>query len=371
MRQWHPIMKSRASIYLLILGAAAIGGLRSPAVAEGASSGITVLQWQARNNTDQMTDKTTREAVAGAAFDAGITLEAHASCNQIGMEFRFDTFKGREPAPFTQSNDGIVMRVRIGDAAVRTAEAKANYTNEADVEFFDPVTTEKLISGAYPGGKNPTDILAPFNNAMTETLMDAARKAAPGTLQQLAVAQSIRVELSLASGGSYVVDLDPQDDALRTIVQGCVVDLQSKVNEEARRRAEVRQREQQRQNELALRQKFCSPNKDMVVIQKGVSLRSLNELDPRTPRGSVRTWEIPVGTRVLVEIDSELRLPPGATVPIDRCVVIYEGPRGLVVGTVPVGALTTVSAYHKAHPNACICSAGRMDISGHCHYCER
>jgi hypothetical protein len=350
------VARSRASIYLLILGVAAFGGLRRPAAAQTASSDTVVLKWQLHDNTDQMTDKTTREAVSGGTFDDGISLEAHASCDQIGMQFRFDTFQGRDPAPFTQTDEGIAMRVRIDDEGVRTAEAKANYTNEAAVDFFDPATTRKLIRDSYPGGKDATDILAPVNSARTEMLMDVARKAAPGTLQQLAAANSIRVELSLTDGRAYVVDLNPQNDVLKTIVGQCVTDLHvgtGAPNQPGTK--EGSQAEPSRPNCVpsqgkpeqrhvatqhpSLAETWCKQGRSMMVMG-WTYIRSPEEYDPRKTCASVPAYQVPPGIVVDVVSKESVALPSNAEIPGDRCLVSYSHGGRTIVGTIEVRSLS-------------------------------
>jgi hypothetical protein len=350
-----PIIKSRVSIYLLILSVAAFGGPRRPA-AETASTASTALQWQVRDTTDQMTDKTTREAVSGATLDDGLTLQAHATCDPVGMQFLFDTFQGRDPAPFTQTDNGIPMRVRIDNESVRIAEAQANYTNEAAVDFFDPATAQKLISGAYPGGHDPTDILAPVNRARTEILMEAARRAAPGMLQQLAAAKSIRVELSLTNGRSYVVDLNPQDDALKAIVQQCMADLHVGTGIPDRSGQGARQGSQAQpepncvpsqgkpeQRHVASQHPspaeiWCKPGRSMIVIG-WTYMRSPEEYDPRKACTSVPVYYMSPGMVVDVVSKESASLPSNAEIPGDRCLVSYSHGGRTIVGTIEVKAL--------------------------------
>lgn len=342
MRQWRPI-KFRSSIYLLILGFAVVGAPRKPAQAEDVvSSDSTVLKWQLHDKTDQMTDKTTREAVSDASFDGGTALQAHATCDPVGMQFLFDTFQGRDPAPFTQTDNGIPMRVRIDNESVRTAEAQANYTNEAAVDFFDPATAQKLISSTYPGGQDPTDILAPVNRARTEMLMDAARKAAPGTLQQLAAAKSIRVELSLTNGRSYVVDLNPQDNALNSIVRQCMAGLHAgnSAVPAAPSHANQGQRVAPTAAEIG-----CKPGLRMVVNSSTMMAVLSNSFKRQYPDLPTPPYRMSPG--IVVEVASKEESASFSAkykIPHDRCIVTYNDLHaGKVTGTIDVKALTVAA----------------------------
>jgi hypothetical protein len=198
----------------------------APAVPQApVTSGL--LTWQIRDVTDKMTDVTSRKALSGGVFDDGISLEASATCDKIGVEFAFDTFRDHKPAQFAWQEDEIALRARIDGGAVRTARAKAEYNNEVKIAFYDPAVAERLIRAATPSADRDNPIAGPFNSMMGNAALNVIEAAAAGKLSELGSARSIRVELPLANGNAYVVDLNPQDHALGSIVRQCMTDLQA------------------------------------------------------------------------------------------------------------------------------------------------
>ena len=86
----------------------------------------------------------TRQAVSENIFEDGITLHASASCDDIGVEFDLDTFRGDEAAPYAWKGGKVRLRTRINGGDVSTAIAEAEYTNEARVVFYEPAVIEGL-----------------------------------------------------------------------------------------------------------------------------------------------------------------------------------------------------------------------------------
>jgi hypothetical protein len=322
--------------------------------------GPGVLSWQLRTETDKITDKTTRKAVSGGVFDDDVSLEAYAACDPIGVEFAFDTFHDRNAAPFAWRDDAIGMRLRIDGGDVHTATAKAEYTNEAKIVFYDPAAAEDQIQGAFhaQGGTNP--IVGSFYGAMGGVALKELQAKAAGTLNELANARSIRVELPLATAHAYVVDLNPQDQAVKAIVQSCITALhanlspQWKAAQEARGRAEqeriAKLQEERLRKEVLLKNLTCLMGRELVVYSKA-TIRSLDEFDPRRS-GTVAVADLPVGTKVVAANELGLGLPSGAKIPNNRCVVSYAGPKGQVQGTVELGVLTDPVIYdaYKGSP---------------------
>jgi hypothetical protein len=203
-------------------------GTAAPA-AQQAPPAPGLLTWQIRDVTDKLTDAKTRKAVSGGAFDDGIALEASAMCDKVGVEFAFDTFRDHKPAQFAWQEGLIALRVRIDGGAVRTARAKGEYGNEVKIAFYDPVVAEHLIRGATPRADRDDPILGPFKNVMGNAMLNAIQSDAAGKLNELSGARSIRVELPLANGNAYVVELNPQDQALGGLVRQCIADLQASI----------------------------------------------------------------------------------------------------------------------------------------------
>jgi hypothetical protein len=330
------------------------------AEAPKAAPGSSGLSWALRDEKDQMTDQSTRKAVSRGGFDDGISLEASALCDPIGVEFSFDTFHNQDAAPFAWKDNKLGMRVRIDGGEIRTATANAEYTNEATIIFYDPAATESFMQGALPHSQERNNpLLGLFNNVMTGTTLTVLQAAAAGKLKEIANAKSIRVELPLANGSAYVVELNPQDQALRTIVQPCLADLRAGIEanrqaeQQAQKRAEqeriAKVEEQRRQNELTRKRNWCAPGSEMVVnAVYGTPIRNLDEYDPRKAGRAVTTINVQDGERVRIVNETDIG-PAGAKIPNDRCVVSYDAPQGRFVGTMPFIYLVSVQLYNSAH----------------------
>jgi hypothetical protein len=311
-----------------------------------------LLTWQVRDVTDKMTDVTTRKALSGGAFDDGITLEASAMCDKVGVEFAFDAFHNHQPAPFAWQGDEIGLRVRIDGGSVRTARAKAEYTNEAKIAFYDPIAAERLIRGATPRSERDNPISGPFNNVMADAMLNAIKADAAGKLNELQGARSIRVELPLASGNAYVVDLNPQDQGLGAIVRQCASDLRAgalseqKAAEEAQKRADqeriARANEGRLESQRQDKAFRCPPNQVRKLLFND-QLRSLDEYDPRKPGAVAAITQLTAGAKVWIVGDAPIdgTVPVGAKIPWNRCVVRYTSPQGPLVGTLGSNNLIT------------------------------
>lgn len=107
-------------------------------------AGPPLLSWRIEDEKDQITDASTRQAVSENIFEDGITLHASASCDDIGVEFDLDTFRGDEAAPYAWKGGKVRLRTRINGGDVSTAIAEAEYTNEARVVFYEPAVIEGL-----------------------------------------------------------------------------------------------------------------------------------------------------------------------------------------------------------------------------------
>lgn len=188
----------------------------APAGKATAAAGPPVLSWEIRDEIDQIADKPIRKVFSGGTFGDGVTLEASAFCDPIGMEFAFDTFRGKEGAPFAWKDDKVWPRLRIDGGEIRTTAAESDYTNEAKIVFYDETATAREL-----GQTSPLASLA------SGWIVSQMRSIAAGTLDELAAARSIRIELPLADGSANVVDLNPADQALAAMVKRCMSDLQA------------------------------------------------------------------------------------------------------------------------------------------------
>jgi hypothetical protein len=319
-----------------------------------------MLSWEIRDETDKMTDEKQRKAFSTTRFDDGIYLEASASCDGIGIEFAFDAFRGREAAGYAWKDDNkMLMRLRIDAGDVRNTTVEAEYTNEAKILFYDPTGTTRTITGVLPHGQGTDNPVAGFFGTFIGGMaLNQLEALAAGKLNDLPKARSIRVELPFADGSTDVVEINPQDQALRTIVNQCVADLRGAVEadrraeQEAQKRAEqervAKQNEQRRQAELENKRNLCVPGQEMVVLYPyGTTVRSVDEYNPRKAGSNVTVTNLPGETKVLIVSEAQIGLPPNA-IPNDRCVVTYTGPQGRVVGTISINYLGRVDIYNAA-----------------------
>ncbi len=190
-----------------------------------ASPGLSLLSWEIQDVRDAMTDKLTRMAVSKTNFSNGTTLEASAKCDEIGIEFAFGTFSNKDPLPLSASGKEIQLRVRTDNGDTRLVQADRQYTNQAKTLFYDPDRSRAVLARSVraPGGDSPMEKAlsgwmanSTINEAMAKLTQDAL-----GTTAALANAESVRIELTLADGRTDVFDLNPQDQALKTLVQQC------------------------------------------------------------------------------------------------------------------------------------------------------
>jgi hypothetical protein len=365
--RWPDHRLNLRSVFVLLLGTLAADPVAAQlGNAENISRpapGPGTLTWQLRDVTDKMTDATTHEAFSSGVFDDGVSLEAHASCAKFGVQFKFDTFRNRDPASLARQQDEVDLRVRIDGGDIRTAQAKATYTNEVQTFFYDPAAVEGVIRANSPRSERDDPILGPVNNMMGGIAMNAVETAAAGKLDQLAAARSIRVELPLANGNAYVVDLNPKDEALASIVNKCAADLHASVEasriaeQQAQRRAEqariAKANEDKLQSELRVKRIHCPPN-DTRVLMFNDQLRSLDEYDPRKPGAGATITPVRAGTEVQIVPEDAMDgpIPRGAKIPWERCVVSYRGPQGRIVGTLRMGNLISVSAWNAGEQQA-------------------
>jgi len=221
-------MKHHAPICIAVSGVLVFGVARAQVAP--LPTGPGVLSWQIQQVTDKMTDVITSKAVSGGIFDDGISLEASASCDKLGADFAFDTFRNREAVAFAWRENKIGLRVRVNGGEVRTAQAEAEYNNEAKVIFYDPSAAQKIIQAALPKGQERDNyLLDMFNGVTGEATLNQIAAVSAGKLKELLSAGSVRVELDLANGRAYVVDLNPQDQVLHGLIQQCDASLQAPV----------------------------------------------------------------------------------------------------------------------------------------------
>jgi hypothetical protein len=120
-----------------------------------------LLSWQLRDDTDKMTDVTVHKAVSGQAFGGGFQLATEVSCDKVGIEIRLDTFSNQQPAPFLRNGseaDEIDMRMRVDGGETHMIKAKAAYSNEAKLLFYDPGVAQNLIAGVCRRARTPITI---------------------------------------------------------------------------------------------------------------------------------------------------------------------------------------------------------------------
>jgi TPR repeat protein len=193
-----------------------------------ASAGLSLLSWQVEDEKDKITNKTTHTATSGGTFSDGVSLDARAICDGMGVEFVFETYRGQAPAPLAWDHDKLPMRIRI-DGQVRVAGGQSKYSNQAAIEFYDPAAAQKVLVGNMPSAQdnqNSAGVL--FNRLMGKSTLLALPNIAAGKLNELNNAQSVLVELPFAGGSSNVVDLNPRDAMLKTIIRKCMADIGAK-----------------------------------------------------------------------------------------------------------------------------------------------
>lgn len=185
----------------------------------------TFLSWRFEDVKDAMTDKVTRTAVGEADLDNGTTVQAIAKCDEVGIEFEFNTYSNKEPISLPMEGKQIRLRVRTDDGDTRIAVADHTHTNQAKTLFYDPgaARTAFAKSGGGSGEDSPMEraLVGWMKDGLIKQGMDRLSHDALGTTDGLARAKSVRIELVLADGRTDVFDLNPQDGAFRSILQQC------------------------------------------------------------------------------------------------------------------------------------------------------
>jgi TPR repeat protein len=193
-----------------------------------ASAGLSLLSWQVEDEKDKITNKTTHTAISSGTFGDGVSLDVRAICDGMGVEFVFETYRGQAPAAFAWDHDKLPMRIRI-DGQVRVAGGQSKYSNQAAIEFYDPAAAQKVLVGNWPSPQdNQNSVGVLFNRLMGKSALLALPSIAAGKLNELNNAQSVLVELPFAGGSSNVVDLNPRDAMLKTIIRKCMADIGAK-----------------------------------------------------------------------------------------------------------------------------------------------
>jgi hypothetical protein len=207
------------------------------AVQPAPTTGPKKLSWQLYDDVDKLTDVVTRKALSKTQLAGGTTVEASAVCDELGIEIALNTFRGDQAVPFAWEDNKIRIRLRIDDGETRSAGADEQYTNEVTIEFYDPTAARRLSQGAIaaatphlPSGESKAQqgaselangLMGFFGGIAATSALAQLDVDAGGKLDQLVNAGSIRVELPLADGSSHVIELNPQDRALSTIVAKC------------------------------------------------------------------------------------------------------------------------------------------------------
>jgi hypothetical protein len=183
----------------------------------------TALSWQVKDAKDAMTDVVTHKTVSYLDFPDGTSLEASAKCSALGVEFTLGMYSGNEkPSTLAWKDDTTQVRVRIDGANVRVARVAMEYTNAARLVFYDPDAAMNYMEKSVSSSCKKDDMMCgPLANAQIKVAMDKLRENAPGTLDVLAKAANVRVELVLANGRTNVFDLNPQDNTVKNVIHEC------------------------------------------------------------------------------------------------------------------------------------------------------
>ena len=194
------------------------------------------LTWTVETNNDVMHNKVTRELRSGVTFADALEVQATAECHEYGFKFTLSTFRGNTPATFAlvtitvPHSDGSAPAARaslkIDGRNVRPIFASRPYNNSVAIEFADP----DLMRRAFYRDTNA------YNNRSLFSGMQRAhidqdvmpymwQNMIAGRMDVLDQATSIWVELPLEDSSRNVVELSPQDTALRPFVQQCMSSL--------------------------------------------------------------------------------------------------------------------------------------------------
>jgi len=189
--------------------------------------------WELDDIKDPMTGRVTRSVGGDAVLADGKLVQVSALCDDLGIQFSFDVFRGGEGLAFAwrRSDDERVvgLRVRIDEGATRTVVAAHELENEATIIFYDPSMVTRVVAAALPAGQGQRPPGGQLFGGLFEAIGGAAladfdRKAA-GKVTELATAYSLRIELPLADGTNNVVWIDLAEPALSAYVHGCIADV--------------------------------------------------------------------------------------------------------------------------------------------------
>jgi hypothetical protein len=218
-----------------------------------------MLSWQVKDVKDAMTDVVTHKTVSYLDFPNGTSLEASAKCSGLGVEFTLAMYSGDEkPSTLAWKDNTTQVRVRIDGATVRIARVAKEYTNAARLVFYDPDGAKSYMERSVSSSCKKDDIMCgSIAKAQIKVAMDQLQENTPGTLDVLAKAASVRVELALAGGRTNVFDLNPQDQALKGVMRECIGELNHAASV-------------QRDGEIAPSSPFAQPKR--MTLQKPITV---------------------------------------------------------------------------------------------------
>jgi len=200
-----------------------------------AQQATTTQYWELDDLKDPMTDRVTRSVGSDAVLADGTLVQVAALCDDLGIQFSFDVFRGGEGIAFAwrRSDDERVvdLRVRIDEDAVRTAAVTHELANEATLIFYDPAGAARVVAAALPGAQGQQPAVGQLYAGLLEVMGGAAlaefdRRTA-GRLAELDRAHSLRVEFPLADGTDNVVWIDLTEPALSAYVHQCIADVRA------------------------------------------------------------------------------------------------------------------------------------------------
>jgi hypothetical protein len=205
------------------------------------------LTWQLRDEKDAMTDAVTHKLVGQTKLTNWLTIKSTADCYPLGVSFTFNASSNEKPTPFAWVGNKIGLRVRIDQKELKIATANKRLDSEADIFFYDAQLTERFFGGVMPMKKNEksnnmyNSLSSIFNGytGMRGTIEYGLLSA--GKLNDLAIANDIRVELTLAEIGPRVVEIKPQEEPLKTYIGQCISALRAPLEQEAAAKRTQRQ----------------------------------------------------------------------------------------------------------------------------------
>jgi len=220
-------MVIRACRMFLLIAAALVAAHQGAARAEQTAA---TQYWDLDDIKDPVTDQVMRSIASDAVLQDGKLVQVSAVCDDLGIQFTFDTFRAGEGIAFAwrRSDDEKIvgLRVRIDEGAVRTAVATHELENEATIIFYDPAVATRVIAAELPGAQARHPAAGQLLGARFEAEAGAALaqfdKKVAGKLAELDAAHSLRVELPLADGTDNVVWIDLTEPALGAYVHRCI-----------------------------------------------------------------------------------------------------------------------------------------------------